>query len=108
MGEKRAPIFEDDDFDVSDFEQPRQSQPRAQADDVRRISEAQNFQSREAAPQSRQRRHRTGRNMQLNMKVRPETAQRFNRLCDEHGWVQGEAFEYALDALEKESEGRDR
>ena len=28
MGEKRAPIFEDDDFDVSDFEKPRRSQPR--------------------------------------------------------------------------------
>lgn len=106
MGEKRAPIFEDDDFDVSDFEQPRQSQPRAQADDVRRISEAQNFQSREATPKSRQRRHRTGRNMQLNMKVRPETAKRLNRLCDERGWVQGEALEHALDALEKDLESR--
>jgi hypothetical protein len=102
MGDKRAPIFEDKDFDVSDFEQPRRPENRAQRDDVRRIAEAQDFRSREAEAGSKQRRHRTGRNMQLNMKVRPETAERLNRLCDERGWVQGQALEYALDALERE------
>jgi hypothetical protein len=40
--------------------------------------------------------------MQLNMKVRPEAAERLNSLCDAQGWVQGEALEYALDALERE------
>jgi hypothetical protein len=104
MGDKRASIFDDEesDFDVSDFAQPQRSAARARPDDVRRISEAQDFKSRESAPQPRQRRHRTGRNMQLNMKVRPEAAERLNSLCDVHGWVQGEALEYALDALERE------
>jgi hypothetical protein len=102
MGDKRAGIFEDEDFDLSDFSQGYHAQSRAKPDDVRRVSEAQDFRSREAAPQGGQRRRRTGRNMQLNMKVRPETAARLNRLCDDRGWVQGEALEHALDALERE------
>jgi len=104
MGDKRASIFDDDDFDVSDLAGPpaAKATPRARPEEVRRVAESQDFRSREAAQPARQRRYRTGRNMQLNMKVRPETLDRFNRLCDEQGWVQGEALEHALDALERE------
>ena len=111
MGDKRTSIFgDDDDFDVSDLAGPpaAKAEPRAKPEDVRRVTESQDFRSREAAPAPRQRRYRTGRNMQLNMKVRPETLDRFNRLCDEMGWVQGEALDHALDALEKELKAGDR
>jgi hypothetical protein len=47
------------------------------------------------------RRRRTGRNIQLNLKVDQGTADRLYRIADQHGWVLGETLEYALEALEK-------
>jgi hypothetical protein len=40
--------------------------------------------------------------VQLNIKVRQDTLDAFNRLCDTYGWVQGEMLERALAALERE------
>jgi hypothetical protein len=48
------------------------------------------------------RRYRTGRNIQLNLKVRREAVDAFYRLADEQGWVLGEAFERAVAALERD------
>lgn len=48
------------------------------------------------------RRHRTGRSEQLNLKVRAEARDLFYRLSDAQGWVQGYAFERAVQALQKE------
>ena len=109
MADKRASIFGDeDDFDVSDLAAApaTKAAPRVRREEVQRVAESQDFRSREAGPAARQRRHRTGRNVQLNMKVRSETLERFNRLCDAQGWVQGEALEHALEALEREMAGR--
>lgn len=44
---------------------------------------------------------RTGRNAQLNLKLRPETIERFYALADDEGWTLGEAFEKAFGSLEK-------
>jgi hypothetical protein len=118
-GAERASIFGDEDFDLSDF-QPRPPAHKAvPPDEVRAISERASFRSREprAAPAApappaeapirrTQRRHRTGRNAQLNIKVRPETLDAFHALVDRLGWVQGEAFERAIAALERELAGR--
>jgi hypothetical protein len=88
---------------------------------VKAISESASFVSREPiqapretaapAPVARQaqrepitrepRRHRTGRNIQLNIKARAETIDRFYALADRNGWVLGEAFEHAIAALER-------
>ena len=60
-------------------------------------------QSAAASPKRREpRRYRTGRNVQLNLKVRQEAVDAFYRLADERGWVLGETFERAVSALEKE------
>jgi len=48
------------------------------------------------------RRHRTGRNIQLNIKARAETIERFYAIADRKGWVLGETFERAIAALERE------
>ncbi|NJO55701.1 MAG: hypothetical protein HC834_04325 [Rhodospirillales bacterium] len=64
---------------------------------VRHLSEAHGFRSRERDPVKR--RHRTGRNVQLNVKVTPETLAEFNALCERYGWVQGEALAHAIEAL---------
>lgn len=46
-----------------------------------------------------QRRHRTGRNAQLNLKAKPETIAEFTAIADAQGWVLGEAFEKAVELL---------
>ena len=72
-------------------------QPKPEQDVIRQVSEANNFLSR--AP----RRHRTGRNVQLNVKVRPETAAQFTAMADEYHVVFGELLQQALDALKNEN-----
>jgi hypothetical protein len=83
MSGERASIFgTDDEFDVSGFAPKPAEKPAAKREQVRAVSEAASFRSREpkatlavpAAPLKReQRRYRTGRNAQLNIKIKPET-----------------------------------
>lgn len=111
MSGERASIFTDEEFDVSDFTPKLAEKPSAKPEQVRAVAEGVSFRSREpkaapvmsAAPQKReQRRYRTGRNAQLNIKIKPETLEDFYALVDRHGWVQGEAFERAIEALKRE------
>lgn len=108
MTGERASIFGDDDFDVSDFQPRTLDRPAVRPEEVREVSEAVSFRSREPkatsvpAAKREQRRYRTGRNAQLNIKVRPEALEAFHALVDRLGWVQGEAFERAIAALERE------
>jgi hypothetical protein len=109
---ERAGLFDGDtDFDVSGFA-PRKTVPpqeSASPEKIRKVSEASNFRSREAAPaklpatpKREPRRHRTGRNVQLSLKVRAETRDSFYAIADEGGWVLGEALDRAVAALKKE------
>lgn len=122
----RAGIFDDKDFDVSGFEpkKPKATDKKIPIETVRAVSEAANFPSREAAPAAaapatapaaapaapaaapakpaakrKRRRYRTGRNVQLNIKVKSETVDAFYALADSQGWVLGETLERAIDAL---------
>ena len=109
---ERASVFDSDvEFDVSEF-RPRQTTPPRNAtppEAVRTVSEASNFRSREPGASKRKepakrepRRYRTGRNVQLNIKVRAETLDSFYALADREGWVLGETLERAIAALTKE------
>lgn len=108
---ERAGIFEGvSDFDVSGFA-PKQETTTAQASPhiVRAVSEASSFRSREPQgtqhelpPRKEPRRYRTGRNVQLNIKVRAETLKAFYEIADSQGWVLGEALERAVASLAKE------
>ncbi len=49
-----------------------------------------------------QRRHRTGRNQQLSLKVRDIDKQSFIDTCDEHKLVQGYAFQLMLDMFRQD------
>ena len=96
--------------DLADFAPVTSPRPKTAPELVRQVSEASNFPSRaasskpkavaESAPRAPQRRHRTGRNVQLNMKVTAATAERFAKLSDAQGWVFGDTLARALDALE--------
>jgi len=107
----RASIFAAPGLDVSDFK-PKQSAPaqKAPAEAIRALAEKSDFVSREPEPKRKKenpprreaRRHLTGRNIQLALKVSQETRDRFYAIADEHGWVLGEALERATLALERE------
>jgi hypothetical protein len=47
-------------------------------------------------------RHRTGRNVQLNIKARAEAVEAFYAITDREKWVLGETFERAIYALKRE------
>lgn len=99
---ERAGLFEDD-FDVSGF-MPKKPTPEPQAEAVRAVSESASFTSREPIQSKKKtdRRHRTGRNEQLNVKVTAKTLQLFYNITDTQNWVQGETIEKALEALQRE------
>lgn len=100
----RASIF-DDDLDLSAFDTRAKPANRPDKDALRAVAEAKGFPSREAleivAPEpTLQRRYRTGRNRQLNLKVTDEALRRFYALADAQGLVLGQVFEQAVMALE--------
>lgn len=94
-------------LDLSEFQPKPVARP--DKDKVAQAAEKANFKSREPktvaaiAPAVRQtRRRRTGRSAQLNLKVKPETVEAFYAVADRHGWVLGEAFERAVELLQRE------
>jgi hypothetical protein len=115
MNDKRAGLFEDE-LDVSGFA----PKPPARAEQVKAVAEEAGFRSRgpvsppsphragrpaKEPPQEErreQRRYRTGRNQQLNLKVRAQDAEAFYAIADAEGWVLGEAFARAVAALAQE------
>jgi hypothetical protein len=109
MSGKRASVFEaEPELDISGFVPEQAVTRKARPEQVRAISEAANFQSREApreilgSPKREPRRYRTGRNIQLNIKARAEVIDAFYAIADRKGWVLGETFERAVAALEQE------
>ena len=111
---KRASIFEDVlELDVSDFSPKKRSDTKAPTpEQVRAVAEAANFPSREAsrAPAKAAikrpgRVHRTGRNVQFNIKASQEAVEAFYAVTDAHpGWVLGYTLERAIAALKRELE----
>ena len=111
---ERAKLFGEDDLDVSGFA----PKPPARPEQVRGVAEGAGFRSREPVPpppahmaaelppRREQRRYRTGRNVQLNLKVRQEDLDAFYRLADDSGQVLGEVFADAIAALRRERQAR--
>jgi hypothetical protein len=89
--------------DLSDFMTPGPLPPRPDAEAVRAIAEANGFPDRSArtpSPKREQRRYRTGRNAQLNIRVSPEAVDRFVAISDRHGWIFSQALDAMMDAFE--------
>jgi hypothetical protein len=124
-GSERAGLFEDegeDAIDVSGFApKPKPTTPPVPPEQVRAVSQARGFRSREpqpvaaaapapaplaATPRREPRRYRTGRNVQLNIKARSEVIDSFYAIADRQGWVLGQAFEEAVAALERSLKGK--
>lgn len=99
-----------DDVDASAFTTRPIQRPDAAA--VKQAAVAAGFTSREPTlrPGDTQRRHRTGRTAQLNLKVTPELKAHFGQLADQEGVSQNELFERtvtAFEAAKEAGEGRD-
>ena len=110
MPEERASIFGDDDIDITAFKPKPAPPPAASREQVREVAEGVRFRSRDPQPsppdpqpnRREPRRHRTGRNVQLNIKARAEAVEAFYALADRQNWVLGETFERAVEALHRE------
>lgn len=110
-GKERASLgFGDelDDIDPSAWAKPKPRDDKPTPEVTRQAAEATGFRSREPAKigqtpvtPRQQRRRRTGRTAQLNLKLKPETIEAFTRVADINGWGLGEAFERAVTLLEQ-------
>jgi len=112
MAKQRASIFDaGEQLDVSPFA-PR-AQPDASApppEQVKAVSQTANFRSREPSPPKTEtklkrppRLHRTGRNVQFNVKAKQETVDAIYAITEAHpGWVLGYTLERAVEALQRE------
>jgi hypothetical protein len=102
---ERADPFGVGDLDVSGFAPAAGKKTPPTRAAIRKISEENHFPSRapammRAQPKS-QRRRRTGRNAQINIKATQETIDRLAAISDRQSWVFGETLQHALDALEQ-------
>lgn len=114
-------------FDPADWAPEAKPRPKAAPEDraaSRELAEATGFRSREPAreaagqgatpapakpkparkpakPAKQQRRRRTGRNAQFNIKTRPETIEAFCAVADAQGWGLGETLEHAVALLQR-------
>jgi len=82
--------------------------PREQTERIEQIAEANNFPSRQptrtpARAPTKQRRYKTGRNQQINIKATSQVIERLYKLADAKRIPLGELLEQALEALEKRS-----
>ena len=110
-GKERASLgFGDelDDIDPSAWAKPKARDDKPSSEATKQAAEATGFRSREpvrsdpiVAMPRQQRRRRTGRTAQLNLKLKPETIEAFIRVADANGWGLGEAFERAVELLEQ-------
>ena len=104
MNERRktfgAPPEPSDGIDAADFKTRPIDRPDPEV--ARRVAEADGYTAGASAraPGDTQRRYRTGRTAQLNLKVTPENRARFGAMADALGISQNELFERALKALE--------
>lgn len=131
MSSTRASIFDPD--DLAAFAPKTGPAPDAlPPEDIRAVTEASHFPSREAKPrataqkparpapmpraaaapaaQPRQRlpKLRTYRDQQLNARASADTVQDFYGLAQQHGWSAAETMERAVAALKRETEGQGR
>ena len=113
---ERAPLGFGDELDSFDPAawakakgKPASDKPKPSV--VKEAAEAAGFKSREpvkaeAKPDTlqpkQQRRRRTGRNVQFNIKTKQEAIDAFTAVADANGWGFGEAFERATELLQRE------
>lgn len=84
---------------LDDFTTKRPPATRPSSAMVDAVAEAAGFPSRDPQKPKQQRRYRTGRNLQMNLKVSKTAQDLFFKLVDEMEQPQGLVFEQAVQAL---------
>lgn len=101
-----------DEFDPAAWPAPKAkpTYDKPKPAEAKKAAEAAGFRSREPAkpqpekdPPRVQRRRRTGRNVQFNIKTRQDAIDAFLAVADARGWGIGETFEYATELLAREA-----
>lgn len=119
---ERAALFDDEErtarpspeIDLSGFAPKKPAVLAPQAEAVRAVSEKASFRSREPvqakSPNKADRRHRTGRNKQLNTKVTERTEQLLYEIYDAHRerehWTLGEIIGLALETFKRDLDAK--
>ena len=113
MAKERVNFFDSSDIDIAAFSPKTREDTKAPAAEaVKAVAKAANFPSREPkpavakAPEKRAPRiHRTGRNVQFNVKASQQTIDEIYSITEAHeGWVLGYTLERAVAALKRELE----
>ena len=113
MAKERVNFFDSTDIDIAAFAPKTREDTRAPAaEDVKVVAKAANFRSREPKPvvakvpeKRAPRIHRTGRNVQFNVKALQTTIDDIYAITEAHeGWLLGYTLERAVAALKRELE----
>lgn len=110
MSGTRANLGFSDELDSFNPEEwtPRKKQPAPETTQAAReaaakaVSRAASPSMAAEPPKPSQRRRRTGRNAQFNIKAKPETIEAFCAVADAQGWGLGETLEYAVALLKRD------
>ena len=103
---ERASIFGKPKLDVAGFEPRRDEQLRPLPEQLDELTRGSKFRSREgvepATARVEQRRRRTGRNVQFNIRATQRVVDEFKALSESQDWPDGLTLERALNALKRE------
>jgi hypothetical protein len=107
----RASIFEKPKLDISGFTPRSDDEPRPRPEQLDELTRGSKFRSREAAEvqqinRIQQRRRRTGRNVQFNIRATQQVVDEFKALSESQDWPDGLTLENALRALKREMAGK--
>lgn len=103
---ERASIFGTTKLDIEGFGPKTDATDRPPADQLEELTRGSKFRSREGAEASptrtQQRRRRTGRNVQFNIRATQAVIDEFRALSESQDWPDGLTLEHAVRALKKE------
>jgi len=106
---ERASIFENPKLDIASFEPRTNEQIRPLPEQLDQLTAGSKFKSREGAEPElsriQQRRRRTGRNVQFNIRATQQVIDEFKALSEHMAWPDGLTLERALAALKQEMAG---
>lgn len=104
----RASIFGKQPIDVTGFAPRSDAETRPKPEELDELTRGSKFRSREGAEMEPapvrvlQRRRRTGRNVQFNIRATQQVIDAFKALSEEMDWPDGLTLEKALGALKRE------
>ncbi len=100
---QRASIFEKPKLDIAGFAPRTDERARPLPEELDQLTAGSKFRSREGAEPEvtrvQQRRRRTGRNVQFNIRATQEVIDEFKALSEHMDWPDGLTLEKALAAL---------